>query len=113
MPSEVNVKYGINIDFSKTFNKVNIDLPIAQLNVLGVVQIIRKRIKRVLTNSIQSVIVNNFISDGISVYSGVLQGSPLIPMVFLIFVNDVSKLIRKARFHMFACDLKLFMSITT
>lgn len=45
--------------------------------------------------------------------SGVPQGSPLSPLLFLCFINDIGRVIQHSSFLLFADDLKLFRLITS
>ena len=63
-----------------------------------------------LRDSSQSVRVNDTISKSSKFLSGVLQGSVLCPILFLIFINDMCSVSdnHKVSVKLFADDLKLF-----
>jgi len=60
----------------------------------------------------QRVIVHNEQSEWSDVISGVLQGSVLGPLLFAIYINDLSEVVQSLIF-LFADDTKLFHSIVS
>jgi hypothetical protein len=46
-----------------------------------------------------------FVRFGEKVTCGVPQGSVLAPLLFISYINDVSKVIKYSRFHIYADDL--------
>ena len=63
-----------------------------------------------LQNRIQRVVLNGFHSDYSVIESGVLQGSVLGPLLFLIYINDLERKI-KSHVKFFADDTMLFSMI--
>lgn len=86
--------------FSKAFDGINQDIFLPKLTNQDVGGPILKWLGRT-----QCVRINNFISYEISVLSGVPQGSHCGPLIFLPFINDLSKVLAQSDFLMFADDL--------
>ena len=64
-----------------------------------------------LSNRKQSVVLNDSISSSLPLTAGVPQGSVLGPLLFLIYVNDISEHILSLT-RLFADDSSLFVSAT-
>ena len=65
------------------------------------------RIKEFLSERRQRVVVNGAHSEWRDITSGIPQGSVLGPILFLIFINDLPKVI-KCLIKLFADDAKLY-----
>lgn len=98
-------------DFSKAFDRVSFQLLLAKLEAMGFHPSLLAWLKSFLEGRTQSVKINNFISTPIPVLSGVPQGSHCAPLLFNLFVNDVSKIIKNSTVSMFADDLKIYRTI--
>lgn len=97
-------------DFSKAFDKVNHKLLILKLQLMGVNCQFLNWIKSYISDREQCVLYKNFLSNFISVPSGVPQGSHLGPILFLLFINDLPRCINNSNLLMYADDVKLFLS---
>ena len=69
--------------------------------------------KNYLTNCYQRVSINNCYSDLLPVVSGVPQGSILCPLLFLVYINNMSSYIHESQLLKFADDAKCFIHVST
>ena len=79
------------LDISKAFNKVCHEGLIYKLKSMGISDSLLKLIQSFLTNRFQRVLLNGQISEWLPVKAGMLQGSILGPLFFLIYINDSSE----------------------
>lgn len=56
---------------------------------------------------------NECLSKEIAVRSGVPRGSHLGPLLFVLFINDISGVFLSSRFSLYADDLKIYRSVTS
>uniref|UniRef100_A0A1Y1KXC2 Reverse transcriptase domain-containing protein n=1 Tax=Photinus pyralis TaxID=7054 RepID=A0A1Y1KXC2_PHOPY len=102
----------IYTDFKKAFDSIPHDIIIAKLFNFGFNEGLLKLFKSYLSNRSQRVLYNNFKSDSVIVTSGVPQGSTLGPLLFLLYINDLTALL-KCGALLFADDLKLFTQVSS
>ena len=96
---------GENIDaiypnFAKAFDKVDHDLLLEKLKSLGVKGRVGVWIQSFLKNRHQQVLVDGQLSSIFTLISGVPQGSVLGPVLFLIFISDISESIESDILYM-------------
>lgn len=84
---QVDVLYS---DFSKAFDKVNINILITKMQTLGISDPLLSWFRSYLTERTQVIQVENFLSDEIPVTSGCPQGGHLSGFLFNLFINDLS-----------------------
>lgn len=101
----------IYTDFSNAFDKVNHTVLISKLEAFGMDGSLLSWFKSYLSKRPQIVVVNGFESNIFFAKSGVPQGSHLGPLLFLIFINDITKVIQYSSVSMFADDLKIYRNI--
>ena len=98
-------------DYSKAFDSVVISKLIVKLKGYGITGPLLKWLKVFLSNRKQRVVVNNTFSNYADVTSGVPQGACISGILFLVFVNDVFRVIKNVNFKMYADDLKFFIRV--
>lgn len=96
-------------DFKKAFDTVDHGLLINELGQLGIGDPLLSWLRSYLSNRQQFVKVNNSESSLVTIPSGVPQGGHLSPLLFILFVNSISKSITKAKFLLFADDIKIYL----
>ena len=77
------------IDLKKAFDLVDRDLLLTKLFVFGVSNKMVKIIQSMYKTANNIVRFRGMLSEKFATYSGVKQGEPLSPLLFLIFINDL------------------------
>ena len=102
---------GVFLDISKAFDRVWHDGVIFKLKSNGVAGNVLKLIENFLDNRYQRVILNGQCSSWTRIKAGVPQGSILGPLLFLIYINDISVDL-ESNVKLFADDTSLFSVIS-
>ena len=102
----------IYLDFQKAFDKVPHQRVLLKLKAHGIGDSITDLIEQWLIDRRQRVLVDGEVSNWKSVLSGVLQGSVLGPILFLIYINDLDDSIT-SNVLKFADDTKLLRKVNT
>ena len=102
----------IYVDFAKAFDKVDHDILIQKLKNSGVEGKLLKWLIDFLSNRTQVVVVDDVVSYLAEVLSGVPQGTVLGPLLFLVYLNDLSNSINTCDFSCFADDTRIYKAIS-
>ena len=96
--------YAIYIDFSKAFDTIDHDILLNKLQHLGFTGKARSWFKSYLKGRSQTVIANETKSKPYKITHGVPQGSVLGPLMFLLYINDISESITFSDHELYADD---------
>lgn len=103
----------VYLDFAKAFDKLDFNITLQKLKMLGITGKIGKWIHSFLTNRMQAVAVNGEQSSPAPVISGVPQGSVIGPLLFLILIGDIDKDVYHAFLSSFADDTRVGKGISS
>lgn len=95
------------IDLKKAFDTVDHSMLVKKLDILGFRGVTKSLLQSYLTDRHQFVAIGSNKSSPGVITTGVPQGSNLGPILFLLFINDISKLPLKGKLRLFADDTSL------
>ncbi len=98
------------LDLRKAFDCVPHELLVHKLHSFGIVDPLLSWFSSYLRDRTQSVYVNSHYSDKLQISSGVIQGSVLGPLLFLLYINDIFSFISSGKAFLFADDIKIVYS---
>ena len=96
-------------DLSNAFDTISTDILLHKLNIYGIRGLASKWIESYLTNRIQYVNIDSHTSSCLPVRCGDPQGSILGPLLFLMYINDISASTTE-NILSFADDTTIFLS---
>ena len=100
---------GIFIDLSKAFDTIDHGNLLVKLDRYGIRGNANLLIKSYLSNRVQYTEIHNEKSDTLTIKYGVPQGSVLGPLLFLLYINDISRCSELGLFILFADDTNIFV----
>ena len=101
---------GVFLDFSKAFDTVDHDILLRKLHHYGIRGNALRWFENYLKNRKQFVTYNGVSSDTKLITCGVPQGSILGPLLFFIYIDDLSLVCDRLLSILFADDTNMFMS---
>ena len=99
----------VYLDISKAFDRVWHKGLLLKLHKFGIGGNFLKWFSDYLSNRFQRVVINGQCSDWVKVTTGVPQGSVLGPLLFLVFINDITSVVNHCDIRLFADDTCLFV----
>lgn len=108
--SQVDVIY---TDYSKCFDRIDHLILLRKLLSVGIRGDLYRWFRSYVENRCQTVVLNGYCSKPFKVPSGVPQGSLLGPLLFNIFINDISSSFRYSKLLLYADDMKIMRQINT
>ena len=97
-------------DLKKAFDTVDHSILIKKLSKMGIQGNTLRWLENYLLNRKQRTICNNILSQEGNVICGVPQGSILGPLLFLVYINDISNIFENAKFQLYADDTVIYCS---
>ncbi|KAJ1531399.1 hypothetical protein ONE63_000080 [Megalurothrips usitatus] len=98
------------LDFSKAFDKVHHGLLLVKFKKNGFLKSVINWFHAYLSDRRQRVKAGgDYVSDWDFLDTGVPQGSILGPLLFLLYINDISDVLVHCKYHLYADDLQVYL----
>jgi len=103
----------VYIDFDKAFDVVSHEKLFANLYTYGIRGTVLLWIKSFFTGRTHQTKVGQHFSDIAALISGVVQGSGIGPLMFLVYINELAAILDcyRIKIKLFADDAKLYVQI--
>ena len=102
----------IYLDYAKAFDKVDHALLLKKMTKYGIHPRMIKWVESFLKDRSQQVVVDGHLSLAAIIISGVPQGTVLGPILFLIFINDITLCVSESIARCFADDTRIMKAIS-
>jgi len=104
-----NIGIGIFLDLQKAFDTIQHSILLDKIYHYGIRGLAHTWIKNYLSNRQQFVSTNGLNSSKQTIKFGVPQGSVLGPLLFLLYINDITNIDPSLKIKLFADDTNLFL----
>ena len=104
-------RHCIFLDLAKAFDSVPHSCLLLKLKCLGIEGYLLQWLRYFLTKRYQRLIIDGSFSNWLPVLSGVPQGSVLGPLLFLLYIDDISQSIWHSSVMMYADDIAIYEEI--
>ena len=111
--ADKNKTAGIYLDLARAFDTVNSKILLEKLARYGITGTAHALLKSYLGQRTHLLKFNDTLSEELSTSCGVPQGSILGPLLFLLYINDISKACDESRTLLFADDTALLYAAPT
>lgn len=104
-----NFVLAVFLDFKRAFETVDRTILLNKLKCMGIKSTVLKWFESYLHNRQQKVRFKSCTSNSLQVQYGVPQGTVLGPLLFLLYINDIVKVVNKCKIELFADDTMLYI----